>query len=186
MDPITRQHVTDVFAVPVKNAEIARATAPTPARTRTRVVREPQPRTVFVRPMPATGCECDVEVDDPVRTHLQDLINDHSHHLCVCSPNRLRHAAGRGRDEGPPRLRRVQGAARRGDEGHQGRASVAETGVLTVMGHPDAGQVAELVALAHQQLRLGRLRLQRSEGQPAANTSPRQAAGLQVKSPSAR
>jgi hypothetical protein len=86
MAVITREQVTDVFAVPVKNAEIARVTAPPPARTR--VVREPPPRTIFVRPVPETGCECDTDIDGALYTHLQDLVNEHSRHLCVCSPNR--------------------------------------------------------------------------------------------------
>ena len=77
---VTRTHVTDVFAVPVRNAALIRI----PDLTEENV----EPRTLFVRPMPATGCECDVDLDDPVRTHLQDLVNEHSRHLCVCSPNR--------------------------------------------------------------------------------------------------
>lgn len=82
MAVITREHVTDVFAVPVKNAAIVRVNAP-PVRPE-----DPPVRNLFVRPMPATGCECDAEIDDPVRTQLQDLVNEHSRHLCVCSPNR--------------------------------------------------------------------------------------------------
>ena len=78
----TRQHVTDVFAVPVKNAELVPVAKP-PIR-----VTEPEPRTLFVRPVPSTGCECDTSVSDTVYDHLQDLVNEHSRHLCVCSPNR--------------------------------------------------------------------------------------------------
>lgn len=79
---VTRQHVTDVFAVPVKNAALVRVDETAPTRI------EQPVRTLFVRPMPATGCECDTDVDDSVRTQLQDLVNEHSRHLCVCSPNR--------------------------------------------------------------------------------------------------
>ena len=81
----TRQHVTDVFAVPVRNAELVRVDKPA---TRSDVTEPGAVRTLFVRPMPATGCECDVDLDDPVRAQLQDLVNEHSRHLCVCSPNR--------------------------------------------------------------------------------------------------
>ena len=103
----TRQHVTDVFAVPVKNAELVRVDSgvtakdglitPSPVR-----VTEPEPRTLFVRPVPATGCECDQSVDDAVYTHLQDLVNEHSRHLCVCSPNRADMLAARAEMQAHP------------------------------------------------------------------------------------
>jgi len=84
----TRQHVTDVFAVPVKNAALVRVDKPLPHSDVTSQESSGAVRNLFVRPMPHTGCECDTDVDDSVRAHLQDLINEHSHHLCVCSPNR--------------------------------------------------------------------------------------------------
>jgi hypothetical protein len=82
MAVITREHVTDVFATPVRNAALVRVDAP-PVRSE-----EPRVRNLFVRPVPSTGCECDAEVDDAARAQLQDLVNEHSRHLCVCSPNR--------------------------------------------------------------------------------------------------
>jgi hypothetical protein len=76
---ITRTHVTNVFAVPVRNAEVVRV-APPP------VCPEQPVRECFnTRLVNGSG---EPITDDPVRTHLQDLVNEHSHHLCVCSPNR--------------------------------------------------------------------------------------------------
>jgi hypothetical protein len=76
MTTTTRQHVTDVFAVPVKSAELVRVDAP-PA-----TVEPPPARHLFTRVKPES------ELDDPVRSGLQALIDEHTHHLCVCSPNR--------------------------------------------------------------------------------------------------
>ena len=88
MTVITRQHVTDVFATPVREGNLVPVDKPSPTR-----VTEPEPRTLFVRPMPDTGCECDTDVDDAVRSQIQDLVNEHSRHLCVCSPNRAERLA---------------------------------------------------------------------------------------------
>jgi len=69
---LTRQNVTDVTArllSPSTKAELARI-APAPVRQ--------EPRTLFTRCVPA----------DAIATELQTLVNEHSHHLCVCSPNR--------------------------------------------------------------------------------------------------
>jgi len=79
----TRQHVTDVFAVPVKNAALVRVDAPP-------VQQEAPVRECFTRrtTIPQAEQLCCDETDDAVRAHLQDLVNEHSHHLCVCSPNR--------------------------------------------------------------------------------------------------
>jgi hypothetical protein len=96
-----RTKVTDATArlltPSTKTGEVVRSS--TAARTK---VTEPEPRTLFVRPMPATGCECDVEIDDPVRAHLQDLVNEHSKHLCVCSPNRADMMAARAEMQAHP------------------------------------------------------------------------------------
>jgi len=74
----TRQHVTDVFAVPVRNAEVA-TVAPPPVRE------------CFARPIPREdepeGATLRMAMPK-IRQDLQDLVNEHSHHLCVCSPNR--------------------------------------------------------------------------------------------------
>lgn len=87
MTVTTRQHVTDVFAVPVQNAELVPVDSgvttvdglitPSPART--------QQRTLFTRVVQGTG---EPVTDDPVRAHLQSLIDKKYEHLCVCSPNR--------------------------------------------------------------------------------------------------
>jgi hypothetical protein len=76
MTTTTRQHVTDVFAVPVKSAELVRVDA-VPA-----TVDPPPARQCFARAVPHQ------ETDDPVAQALQELINEHSHHVCVCSPDR--------------------------------------------------------------------------------------------------
>ena len=75
---LTRQNVTDVTArllTPTRAREMVRVDAP-PVR------QEAPVRECFTRPIPHE------DLDDPVRTQLQTLVNAHSLHLCVCSPNR--------------------------------------------------------------------------------------------------
>jgi hypothetical protein len=93
---VIRQKVTDVTArllTPTAIGEMVRVDTPP-------VVHEASVRECFnTRLVNGSG---EPLLEDPVRAHLQTLVNAHSEHLCVCSPNRADMLAARAEMQAHP------------------------------------------------------------------------------------